>query len=68
MMFDGRRGSRPSTQAHKYVYRVLASALMSDLTDSGGWVLGGMDEEVDRRRAKKEARKIIAELLRKGEP
>lgn len=66
IMFDGKSGRRPSAEARRYVYRVLAAALDEDLNDRQGWVFGGMDHDVDRRRAWKEAKKIIAELLRKG--
>lgn len=66
LMFNGTSGRRPTAEARRYVYRVLASALREDLKDSEGWVFGGMVNEPDRRRAAKAARAIIDELIRKG--
>lgn len=67
MMFDSSNGrGRPSAQARRYVYAVLASSLTDDLTNSEGWVFGGMEDEVDRRRARKAAKLVIAELIRKA--
>lgn len=66
MKFDGGSGRRPQTEARRYVYAVLASALSTDMSDPEGWVFGGMEDEFDRRRAKKAGRAIIAELLRKA--
>lgn len=66
MKFDGSSGKRPSAEARRYVYAVAASSLETDLTDPEGWLLGGLDDEVDRRRVKRETRKVAAELRRKA--
>lgn len=66
MKFDGSSGRRPSAEARRYVYRVLATCLDTDLGDDEGWMLGGIDCEFDRRRVKRAAELVIEELLRKG--
>jgi hypothetical protein len=66
MMFDGSSGRRPSAEARRYVYMVLATSLDVDLQDPDGWMFGGMENEVDRRRVRKAAVLVIAELQRKG--
>ena len=65
-MFDGSSGRRPSAEARRYVYRVLASSLDMDLKDPDGWVRGGIEKLADVRLAIEAARKIEAELRRKG--
>ncbi len=66
MMFDGSSGMKPSAEARRYIYRVLAAAVETDIRDRDGWILGGVDNEFDERRLRKEAKKVAAELLRKG--
>jgi len=66
MKFDGKSGRRPSAEARRYVYNVIATSIESDLRDDGGWLMGGLDEEVDRRRVTKAAKAVIKEMLRKG--
>lgn len=63
--FTSANGRKPSTEARRYVYRVLAAALDEDLKNSDGWVRGGLNE-FDDRRAKTAARKVYTELLRKA--
>ncbi len=64
--FTGNTGRRPSAEARRYVYRVLASCLDDDLDNPEGWVLGGIDDEPSQRRARKAAKLVFAELVRKG--
>lgn len=66
MKFDGSSGKRPSVEARRYVYAVTAASLDTDLCDPEGWVLGGLVDEADIRRAKKATKLVIAELVRKG--
>lgn len=66
MRFDGSSGRRPVTEARRYIYNVLATAIGTDLEDLEGWLLGGIDEESDRRRIRKAAKAVVAELRRKG--
>lgn len=64
MKFDGSSGRRPSAEARRYIYRCLASTLQNDAGDlSAGYLFDEEDlEEVDIRRLKKEAQKVIHEL------
>ena len=64
--FDGRSGRLPSAEARRYVYAVLAASLADDITNREGWVLGGVEREVDQRRARKATQLVIAELMRKA--
>lgn len=67
MRFSGRQGMKPSAEARRYVYATLASFLEDDVLHAqGGWVIGPLDDEPDRRRARKEALKVVAELRRKS--
>jgi hypothetical protein len=66
MKFNGSSGRRPSAEARRYIYAVMASALTEDMRDDGGWVYGGIESEFDRRRLASEARKVVAEFLRKA--
>lgn len=65
-MFDGKSGRKPSAEARRYIYAVLATAIVHDLLDLEGWIFGGMDEEPDRRRARKAALAIKRELEKKA--
>lgn len=66
MIFTGANGRKPSTEARRHVYRMLAQALAHDMTDMDAWVLGGIEDEVDVRRLRIAAKKVYAELKRKG--
>lgn len=66
MKFDGSSGRKPSTEARRYIYAVLAASLESDMRDPDGWVRGGIEDEFDLRRLRKEARKVFTELMRKA--
>lgn len=66
LKFSGDSGRKPSAEARRYVYAVMASALETDLIDPEGWVRGGLGNEFDDRRAKSAARKVITELRRKA--
>lgn len=65
MRFAGKQGMLPSAEARRYIYATLANFLTDDMTNSGGWMLGPLDDEFDQRRVRKEAKKVIAELRRK---
>lgn len=41
LKFNGSGGLRPSAEARRYVYRVLAASIDEDLRDFDGWLLGG---------------------------
>lgn len=66
MRFDGKTGMKPSAQARRHIYATLANFLEDDVTNDGAWALGLLDDEFDRRRARNEARKVVAELRRKS--
>lgn len=66
LRFNGDNGRKPTTEARRYIYRVLAASLEEDMKDYQGWILGGIDQEPDRRRLHIVAKKVVAELLRKG--
>jgi len=59
-------GQKPSTQARVYVYNVLVAMIDSELTESEGWMFGGIEADADRRRLKRALHKVRAELLRKA--
>ena len=65
MKFNGSSGRKPQTEARRYVYAVLATAIEHDGDDIRGWLFGGL-EEPDRRRVEKAARAIVKELRRKA--
>jgi hypothetical protein len=64
-MFEGKDGRTPEEEAKRYIYAVLASSLMEDLNDLGGWVFGGMDNKADRALAR-EAAKVVLKSLRRN--
>jgi hypothetical protein len=66
MKFDGSTGRRPGAEARRYVYNILATMIDNDLGDNGGWLFGGMEDEFDRRRVRKAAKLVMAEMSRKG--
>jgi hypothetical protein len=69
--FTGANGRKPSTEARRYVYRVLAQTLEYDLANGSEWLTdaGGGDtlDEFDRRRVVAAAKKVIVEMRRKAE-
>lgn len=73
MRFDGSSGRRPSSEARRHVLGVMANAILTDLID-GEFGLAralcvGLEDEADRRRVLKEARKLARALEKKaGEP
>lgn len=67
MRFDGSSGRRPQSEARRYVYRVLAMAIEYDGDEMRGWLLGGLENEADRRRVKKAAKVVTKELRRKAD-
>jgi hypothetical protein len=66
IIFDGSSGRRPSAEARRYVYAIVATSLENDMEDSGGWLFGGLESEFDRRRVRKAARLVVTELRRKA--
>lgn len=66
LKFSGASGLRPSAEARRYVYAVVAAALIADIEDREGWVFAGLENDFDRRRAEKAARLVVKELLRKA--
>jgi hypothetical protein len=66
LTFNGKSGRKPQTEARRYVYRIIASMLANDAVDGNGWLLGGLDEEPDRRRVKKAQRAVQLEMARKA--
>lgn len=64
--FDGRTGAKPQTEARRYVYRVLATIIVSERTDADGWFYGGITNEFDRRRLKKALEAVRIELVKKA--
>lgn len=65
MMFSGKDGRKPQTEARRYVYRCLYQTLVNDF-DTGAGYLNEFASEFDRRRCHKAARAILKELERKG--
>ncbi len=66
LKFSGESGRKPQTEARRYVYRIVAAMLANDGTDAEGWLLGGIEEDPDRRRVRKAAKAVADEMLRKG--
>lgn len=70
MKFDGSSGRKPSTEARRYVYAVTAIMLEAELEmplREAQWLFGDTElDEFDRRRLRKEAAKVVAELRRKA--
>lgn len=65
MIFTGKDGRKPSTEARRYVYRMLLNMLSHDNEDPHGWLWGGIEDDFDRRRLKIAIGKVKAELTRK---
>lgn len=70
MKFKGENGRKPSTEARRYVYQVLAQTLEYDLANGAEWLTdaGGGDtlNEFDKRRVVAAANKVIVEMQRKA--
>jgi hypothetical protein len=64
--FDGSSGKKPSAEARRYVYAILAAMIDNDMSDTGQWFFGGLDNEVDRRRVRRAVKLVEAEMIRKG--
>ena len=69
MIFDGGSGRRPSAEARRYVYGVLAQILDNELgpDEKEGWIFGGVEDELDRRRLTKAVKAVQKEMRRKAE-
>lgn len=65
LRFDGSSGRKPSAEARRYVYGILAAILEHELTDADGWVFGGIELDADRRRLVRAVRLVRDELRRK---
>lgn len=70
LKFSGDGKTKPSTQARKYVYRVIGAMLDHQLSDNTenreGWIFGGIDNEFDRRRLTAAIKRIQLEMYKKG--
>lgn len=55
---------KPSTQARRYVYGVMANVLEHDLNNDSEWLYAEMDE-FDVRRVRIAVKKVIVEMRRK---
>lgn len=67
MRFDGSSGKKPSAEARRYVYKTIAHFLTDDVDNAGGgWLLSGIDDEVDRRRIRKAAQAVAVMMRRKA--
>lgn len=66
MKFVGDRFVKPSTLARRYVANSVASSIVEDLKDGNGWILGGLEDEPDIRRARAAAERLIAKLRKLG--
>ncbi len=68
--FTGANGRKPSTEARRYVYAILAQTLEADLSNGSEWLSdargdNGLDE-FDRRRVVAAVKKVIVEMRRKA--
>lgn len=70
-LFTGSQGRRPQTEARRYVYAILAKMLSDELRQGdehgGGWMFGGVEDEVDLRRLKKAIKAVRSEMQRKAQ-
>ncbi len=66
MRFDGSSGRKPSAEARRYVYAVLATIIDNDMDGDQQWFLGGLEDDCDRRRVRKAAKAVEAEMIRKA--
>lgn len=67
LRFNGSSGSKPQTEARRYVYRIISTMLTSELGDREGWMFGGIDNEFDRRRLRKAIVAVRDEMKRKAD-
>jgi hypothetical protein len=65
MKFTKSNGTKPSTQARRYVYSILAAQLEFDIANGSEWMWREFDE-ADSRRIINATKKIIAEMRRKA--
>lgn len=68
MKFDGSSGSKPQTEARRWVYSVMATLLDNDHErgEDGWFSLGSDGDEFDRRRLDKALDAVRKEMQRKG--
>lgn len=66
LRFDGKSGRKPTAEARRYVYRVLAAVIETESRDREGWFFGGIENECDQRRLRKVLPLVGAEMMRKG--
>jgi hypothetical protein len=65
-VFNGSRGRKPQTEARRYVYGCIASALDNGDEQTCGWFGPTEDmDEFDRRRLKKAVAAVYKEMVRK---
>jgi hypothetical protein len=64
--FKGDSGRKPQAEARRYVYRVISMILDYELTDSDGWMFGGIEKEPDQSRLRKAIKAVRVEMLRKA--
>lgn len=65
-VFNGSRGLKPQTEARRYVYGCIASALDNGDEQTFGWFGPTEDmDEFDRRRLKKAIAAVYVEMIRK---
>lgn len=69
MKFNGSSGSKPQTEARKYVYNVLVQMLQQELSpdENEGWMFGGIYDEPDQRLLRKTIKAVMSEFRRKGQ-
>ena len=67
MKFNGASGRKPSAEARRYIYRMLAMSLEEKLSDGTGnpYDDDGLDE-LDRRRIQRVGDLVVRELRRKA--
>jgi hypothetical protein len=62
LKFTSEGGRRAQTEARRYVYRMVQAMLEHELTDSEGWVFGGIQQEPDERKLKRAVRDVMNEM------
>ena len=67
-IFNGKSGRKPQTEARRYVYQCIATALGNNQECEDGWFAPTPNfDEFDRRRLSKAIVSIRKEMLRKAE-
>lgn len=66
LRFDGSTGTRPQTEARRYVYAIVATMLEHEPSDPDGWIFGGIEREEDKRRLRKAIRSVSSEMRKKA--